>query len=64
MFCDRFKKDIKTDEMKIDHLMLISDLVAYGQNESTFLDTIDVYWWQIEELRNWGIEGLKDKVDK
>jgi hypothetical protein len=33
-------------------------------NESTFLDTIYVYLCQIEGLRNWGIEGLKDKINK
>jgi hypothetical protein len=27
------------------------------------LDTIYVYLYQIEELRNWGIEGLKDKIN-
>ena len=29
-----------------------------------FLDTIDVYLCQIEGFRNWGIEGLKDTINK
>jgi hypothetical protein len=29
-----------------------------------FLDNIYVYLGQIEGFRNWGIEGLKDKIKK
>ena len=39
-------------------------LVTYFQNESTFFGIIYVYLCPIEGFRNWGIEGLKDKINK